>query len=49
MDFNGNKLCGGKAGSFEELLRSGQMKIEIHKTLYDAEPPQMDNMDLEIV
>jgi hypothetical protein len=49
MDFNGNKLVGGKAGSFEEQLRSGQIKIEIHKTLYDAEPPKLDNMDLEIV
>jgi len=37
MEFNGDKLGGGNAGSYEGDIRKGRMKIEIHKTLYDAE------------
>jgi hypothetical protein len=37
MEFNGDKLGGGNAGSFEGDIRKGRMKIEIHKTIYDAE------------
>jgi hypothetical protein len=50
MEFNGDKLGGGNAGSFEGDIRKGRMKIEVHKILYDAEyvEPELGVDELEI-
>jgi hypothetical protein len=38
LDFNGNRLTGGTSGSFDGLLEKGQLKVEVHSVIYDAEP-----------
>lgn len=51
LEFNGSKIAGGTAGSFETELKKGRMKIEVHKTLYDADyvEPVIGADELEIL
>lgn len=49
LEYNGNKLVGGGIGSFEDMLKSGELKLVIINTIYDADRvEQNDEMDLEI-
>lgn len=51
LEFNGSKIAGGTAGSFETELKKGRMKIEVHKTLYNADyiEPVIGADELEIL
>jgi hypothetical protein len=53
MDFNGDKLGGGTAGSFEGNIEKGKMKIEVHKIIYDADKIEVETVlgvdELEIL
>jgi hypothetical protein len=49
LDFNGNKLAGGTAGSFEGDVKKGRLKIDVHRVLFDADAPVIEETDLEII
>jgi hypothetical protein len=50
LEYNGHKLVGGGAGTFEDMLRSGELKLSVILTIYDADRIEKngDEMDLEI-
>lgn len=49
-EFNGNKLAGGNAGSFDKEIKNGSLKIMVLHTIYDADrvEPTIGADELEI-
>jgi len=48
LDFNGNKLAGGTAGSFDGLIKKGQLNVTVQKTLYDVNNVPHPQKELDI-
>lgn len=47
-EYNGDKIAGGTAGSFENELKEGTLKITVHQTIYTDAPQETSEDDLEI-
>ena len=49
LEYNGHKVAGGGVGTFEDMLRSGDLKLTVILTIYDADRiEKTDDTDLEI-
>lgn len=49
LEHNGHKVAGGGAGTFEDMVRSGELKLTVILTIYDADSiEETEETDLEI-